>query len=107
MPLYIEKSGDLVRCYGCLTDSQTMKDRASQLLGSMIGAFVTQKAVNHMKKIRKMQIEDVVRCEQTMAARQGYKSRTNETGRVFFCKEKKGAVKINNKLIFTFILVPF
>ena len=56
---------------------------------------------------RKMQIEDVVRCEQTMAARRGYKSRTNETGRVFFCKEKKGAVKINNKLIFTFILVPF
>ena len=54
-----------------------------------------------------MQIEDVVRCEQTMAARQGYKSRTNETGRVFFCKEKKGAVKINNKLIFTFILMSF
>ena len=32
MPLYIEQSGDLDRCYRCLTDRQTLKDRATQLL---------------------------------------------------------------------------
>ena len=31
MPLYIAKSGDLDRCYRCLTDSH-LKDRATQLL---------------------------------------------------------------------------
>ena len=70
--------------------------------------FETQKAMDPMKKTQNAkQIEDVVRCEQTMAARRGYKSRTNETGRVFFCKEKKGAVKIYSILIFTFILMSF
>ena len=33
MPLYIAQSGDLDRCYRCLTDSlTTLKDRATQLL---------------------------------------------------------------------------
>ena len=33
MPLYIAQSGDLDRCYRCLTDRQTtLKDRATQLL---------------------------------------------------------------------------
>ena len=32
MPLYIAKSGDLDRCYRCLTDSLTLKDGATQLL---------------------------------------------------------------------------
>ena len=37
MPLYIAKSGDLDRCYRCLTDSlthslTTLKDRATQIL---------------------------------------------------------------------------
>ena len=31
MPLYIVQSGDLVRCHGCLTDGQTLKERATQL----------------------------------------------------------------------------
>ena len=47
MPLYIEQSGDLDRCHGCLTDgrtdSQTLKDRATQLLIMYkSGALVTQ-----------------------------------------------------------------
>ena len=42
MPLYIAKSGDLDRCYRCLTDSQR-KDRATQLLIKYkSGALVTQ-----------------------------------------------------------------
>ena len=46
MPLYIAQSGDLVRCYRCLTDSQTLKDRATQLLKKYkSGAFVTQQAL--------------------------------------------------------------
>ena len=36
MPLYIAKSGDLDRCYRCLTDRlTTLKDRATQLLISI------------------------------------------------------------------------
>ena len=43
MPLYIAQSGDLVRCYRCLTDRQTLKDRATQLLIKYkSGALVTQ-----------------------------------------------------------------
>ena len=47
MPLYIAQSGDLDRCYQCLThwltDSQTLKDRATQLLIKYkTGALVTQ-----------------------------------------------------------------
>ena len=37
------KSGDLVRCYRCLTHSQTLKDSATQLLIKYkSGALVTQ-----------------------------------------------------------------
>ena len=44
MPLYIAQSGDLDRCYRCLTDRQTtLKDRATQLLIKYkSGALVTQ-----------------------------------------------------------------
>ena len=43
MPLYIERSGDLDRCHASLTDGQTLKDRATQLLlKSKSGALVTQ-----------------------------------------------------------------
>ena len=35
MPVYIGKSGDLVRCYRCLTDTQTTEYRATQLLYSI------------------------------------------------------------------------
>ena len=46
MPLYIAKSGDLDRCYRCLTDSLThshLKDSATQLLiKCKSGALVTQ-----------------------------------------------------------------
>ena len=43
MPLYIAQSGDLYRCYRCLTDGQTLKDRATQLLLKFkSGALVTQ-----------------------------------------------------------------
>ena len=48
MPLYIEQSGDLDRCYGCLTHwlthwLTTLKDRATQLLIKYkSGALVTQ-----------------------------------------------------------------
>ena len=42
MPLYIAKSGDLDRCYRCLTDSQ-LKDSATQLLIKYkSGPLVTQ-----------------------------------------------------------------
>ena len=39
MSLYIKRSGDLVRCHGCLTDGQTLKDRATQLLINAIKLF--------------------------------------------------------------------
>ena len=43
MPLYIAQRGDLDRCHGCLTDEQTLKDRATQLLIKYkSGALVTQ-----------------------------------------------------------------
>ena len=43
MPLYIGQRRDLVRCYRCLTDSLTLKDRATQLLIKYkSGALVTQ-----------------------------------------------------------------
>ena len=43
MPLYIAQSGDLVRCHRCLTEEQTLKDRATQLLIKYkSGALVTQ-----------------------------------------------------------------
>ena len=44
MPLYIAQSGDLDRCYRCLTDRlTTLKDRATQLLIKYkSGALVTQ-----------------------------------------------------------------
>ena len=35
MPVYIGKSGDLVRCYRCLTDTQTTEYSATQLLSSI------------------------------------------------------------------------
>ena len=48
MPLYIAQSGDLDRCYRCLTDSQTLKDRATQLLTKYKGgALVTQYQLLH------------------------------------------------------------
>ena len=48
MSLYIAQSGDLDRCYRCLTDSlTTLKDRATQLLIRYeSGALVTQKLLN-------------------------------------------------------------
>ena len=47
MPLYIEHSGDLDRCYRCLTDSlTTLKDSATQLLIKYkSGDLVTQLAL--------------------------------------------------------------
>ena len=43
MPLYIAQSGDLEGCNACLTDSQTLKDSATQLLTKYkSGALVTQ-----------------------------------------------------------------
>ena len=43
MPLYIAQSGDLDRCYRCLNDRQTLKDRATRLLIKYkSGALVTQ-----------------------------------------------------------------
>ena len=47
MPLYIEHSGDLDRCYRCLTDSlTTLKDSANQLLIKYkSGDLVTQLAL--------------------------------------------------------------
>ena len=43
MPLYTAQGGDLDRCYRCLTDGQTLKDRATQLLLKFkSGALVTQ-----------------------------------------------------------------
>ena len=43
MPLYIKRSGDLLKCHGCLTDRQALKDRATQLLIKFkTGALVTQ-----------------------------------------------------------------
>ena len=43
MPLYIAQSGDLEGCHACLTDSKTLKDRATQLLTKYKSvALVTQ-----------------------------------------------------------------
>ena len=43
MPLYIAQSGDLEGCNACLTDGQTLKDRATQLfIKYKSGALVTQ-----------------------------------------------------------------
>ena len=43
MPLYIAQSGDLEGCNACLTDGQTLKDSATQLLTKYkSGALVTQ-----------------------------------------------------------------
>ena len=43
MPLYIAQSGDLVECHECLSNTQTLKDRATQLLIKYkSGALVTQ-----------------------------------------------------------------
>ena len=48
MPLYIAQRGDLGRCYRCLTDGQTLKDRATQLLIKYkTGALVTQLYVHY------------------------------------------------------------
>ena len=41
MPVYIGKSGDLVRWHQCLTDRQTTEDRATQLLYSIQLSWVT------------------------------------------------------------------
>ena len=55
MPLYIAQSGDLERCHGCLTDRQTLKDRATQLhIKYKSGALVTQKL--HLYSYKKTQI---------------------------------------------------
>ena len=49
MPLYIAQSGDLDRCYRRLTDSQTLKDRATQLLVKYkSGTLVTRFCKNLM-----------------------------------------------------------
>ena len=54
MPLYIAQSGDLDRCYRCLTDRlTTLKDRATQLLIEYkSGALVTQSWKPMCKAIR-------------------------------------------------------
>ena len=54
MPLYIAQSGDLDRCYRCLTDSQR-KDRATQLLIKYkSGALVTQlSSINEKNHVEK------------------------------------------------------
>ena len=61
MPLYIARSGDLDRCYRCLTHSQTSKDSATQLLikyksGALATqiVFVTKKCVNSCQTIQKL-----------------------------------------------------
>ena len=56
MPLYIAQSGDLDRCYRCLTDSQR-KDRATQLLIKYkSGALVTQypKSLKEISRVLKI-----------------------------------------------------
>ena len=58
MPLYIAKSGDLDRCYRYLTDSLTLKDRATQLLKKYKnGALVTQYTQTEKVDMLKVQIE--------------------------------------------------
>ena len=50
MPLYIKQSGDLVRCHRYLTDRQTLKDRATELLIKYkSGALVTQFKSFHVR----------------------------------------------------------
>ena len=59
MPLYIAKSGDLERCYQCLTDWQTtLKDRATQLLtkyksGALVTQFILMKKIEWEDDLRK------------------------------------------------------
>ena len=55
MPLYIEQSGDLVRCHGCLTDRLTdFTDSATHLLimyksGALVTQLITQKKNRDVK----------------------------------------------------------
>ena len=61
MPLYIAQSGDLDRCHGCLTDSQTLKDRAIQLLKKYkSGALVTQLGFTKCKLSSFLLVDDIV-----------------------------------------------
>ena len=62
MPLYIAKSGDLDRCYRCLTHSQT-KDSATQLLTKYkSGALVTQSDRQYLEYIHFILISSFVVC---------------------------------------------
>ena len=67
MPLYIAQSGDLDRCYRCLTDWLTdsqMKDRATQLLIKYkSGALVTQWKISFEDRIRGASIQDDMAAE--------------------------------------------
>ena len=53
MPVYIGKSGDLVGCYRCLTDTQTSEYRATQLVSSikhkLSHAIISQLLYNYWK----------------------------------------------------------
>ena len=57
MPLYIAKSGDLDRCYRCLTHSH-LKDRATQLLikyksGALVTQYQTMRVDEHLQVDKK------------------------------------------------------
>ena len=64
MPLYIEQSGDLVRCYRCLTDSQTLKDRATQLLIKYKSGAICLVEIKHTPHIPKQKLKmfSVIQC---------------------------------------------
>ena len=51
MPLYIKRSGDLVRCHGCLTDRQTLTDRATQLLIKYKSGALVTKFQDHFRNV--------------------------------------------------------
>ena len=67
MPLYIAQSGDLDRCYRCLTDSLThsqRKDSATQLLiNCKSGALVTQYRATQLVSSIKHKLSHAIVCD--------------------------------------------
>ena len=53
------KSGDLVRCHRSLTDRETLKDRATQLLRSKGGALVTRLMIDRIIWLSRLVISKV------------------------------------------------
>ena len=66
------------------------------------------KTVKTKTKTKRRNANVAVRCGQTMALQSCHKSRTNETGRAFFCQREKEAAKINSgRILLAFLRIQF